>query len=86
MGKVEEIRLKISEDLAKELRKFPDLKLSEIVERALRKELEERKKTELLLAALNKILKGSKLKEKDALKLGEEIKERMWKRYESEGW
>jgi len=83
---MEEIKLKISEDLMKELKKFPDLKLSEIVERALRKEIEERKKTELLLTALNKILKGSKMTDKDALKLGEEIKEKMWKRYEAEGW
>jgi predicted polyphosphate/ATP-dependent NAD kinase len=83
---VEEIKLKISEDLMKELKKFPDLKPSEIVEMALRKEIEERKKTELLLTALNKILKGSKMNDKDALKLGEEIKEKMWKRYEAEGW
>jgi predicted polyphosphate/ATP-dependent NAD kinase len=83
---MEEIKLKISEDLMEELKKFPDLKLSEIVERSLRKEIEERKKTELLLTALNKILKGSKMTEKDALKLGEEIKEKMLKRYEAEGW
>jgi hypothetical protein len=83
---MEEIKLKISDDLMEELKKFPDLKLSEIVERAFSKEIEERKKTELLLTALNKILKGSKTTEKDALKLGEEIKEKMWKRYEAEGW
>jgi hypothetical protein len=83
---MEEIKLKISDDLMEELKKFPDLKLSEIVERALRKEIEERKKTELLLTALNKILKRSKMTEKDALKLGEEIKDKMRKRYEAEGW
>jgi post-segregation antitoxin (ccd killing protein) len=83
---MEEIKLKISDDLMEELKKFPDLKLSEIVERTLRKEIEERKKTELLLTALNKILKGSKMNDKDALKLGEEIKEKMLKRYEAEGW
>jgi hypothetical protein len=81
-----ELKLKISEDIKRKLKKYPGIKLSEVVERALRKELEEREKARLLLIALNKVLKGSKLTESDALKLGEKIKEGMWKRYQAEGW
>jgi hypothetical protein len=81
-----ELKLKISEDIKRKLEKYSDIKLSEVVERALRKELEEREKARLLLIALDKVLKGNKLTKSDALKLGEKIKEGMWKRYQAEGW
>lgn len=81
-----ELKLEIPKDIKQELKKYPDIKLSKVVERALRRELEERKKTRLLLMALDKVLKDSKLTEADALRLGEKVKGGMWKKYQAEDW
>lgn len=81
-----ELVVKVPEDIREEVEKHPEVNWSEVIGRAVKEELEERAKRKLILTALGKILEDSKLTEEDALKLGEELKESMWKRYEEEGW
>jgi len=65
-------------------------KLGRKLERELAKRIEFLSKVEiarfLLLERWNKIFSKSKLTERDCIKLGREIKKKMWKRYEAEGW
>jgi len=81
-----ELKLKVSPDVKEEIDKHSDVEWSEIFEKAVKHELEERNKRQLLLFALDKVLGHSKLTEKDALELGEKAKEGMWKRFQAEGW
>jgi len=46
----------------------------------------EKVKRELLLKELDKHLANSELTDEDCIRLGRELKERMWKRYKKEGW
>jgi hypothetical protein len=76
------ITLSIPEDLKKQLDELPELNVSESVRRFL----VEKVKRELLLNKLDKMLENSELTEEDCLKLGDKIKEGMWKRYKEKGW
>ena len=76
------ITLSISEELKKQLNSLPELNISESV----RVFLSEKAKRALLLKDLDKMLEKSELTEEDCLKLGDKIKEGMWKKYKAEGW
>lgn len=81
-----ELKLNVSKDVKEEIEKHSNIEWSKVFESAAKHELKERANRQLLLFAMDRILKNSKLTEKDALRLGEEAKERMWKRYKEEGW
>ena len=76
------LTLSISEELKKQLDELPELNISESVRRFLSKKA----KRALLLKKLDKLLENSELTEEDCLKLGDKIKEGMWKKYKEEGW
>ena len=76
------ITLSIPEELKKQLDQLPELNVSE----SMRQFLTEKVKRELLLRKLDKMLEKSQLSEEDCLRLGDKIKENMWKRYKKEGW
>ena len=80
-----EICIKIPDELSNEISKHSDIALAKIFERAVKEELEERTKRQLLLSALNKLLENSKLSDEDCLKLGREVNEGMYKRLKEEG-
>jgi hypothetical protein len=65
-------------------------KLERKLEKELAKRIEALSRVEivrfLLLERWNKMLSKSKLSERECIKLGREIKKKMWKRYEVEGW
>jgi hypothetical protein len=76
------ITLAISEELKAQMELLPELNLSE----AMRKFLSEKVRRALLLKKLDNLLEHSELTEEDCLKLGNKIKEGMWKKYKQEGW
>ncbi len=80
-----ELKVEIPEDLKKDITKHPDISWSKVFEKAVREELAERAKRHLILSALNKLLEKSKLTEKDALELGREVNEGMYRRLKEQG-
>ena len=76
------ITLSVPEDLKEKIDSLPEINWSESV----RNFLSEKAKRALLLKKLDKMLENSKLTEEDCLKLGEQLKERVWKRHKAEGW
>ena len=76
------ITLSVSEELKQQLDQLPEINFSESV----RKFLSEKAKRALLLKKLDKMLENSELTEEDCLRLGDKVKEGMWKRYKKEGW
>ena len=76
------ITLSIPNELKAKLDELPELNFSE----SMRQFLEEKVKRALLLKKLDKMLENSELTEEDCLKLGDKVKEGMWKRYKKEGW
>ena len=85
-GKMAELKVEIPEQVKEEIKKYSDIEWSKVFEKAVKRELRERSKRELVIYALDKILENSKLTEEDALRLGDELKERVWKRHQAEGW
>jgi len=76
------ITLSVPEELKKELDSLSEINWSE----SIRKFLSEKVKRALLLKKLDKILENSELTEEDCLRLGDKLKERVWKRHKTEGW
>ena len=76
------ITLSISEELKKQLDELPELNISE----SMRQFLTEKVKRALLLKKLDKMLENSQLTDEDCIKLGNKVKEGMWKKYKQEGW
>ena len=76
------ITLSIPKELKQQIDELPELNLSE----SMRGFLSEKVKRALLLKKLDKMLENSELTEADCLRLGNEVKERVWKRYKAEGW
>ena len=76
------ITLSIPEELKKQIDELPELNLSE----SMRQFLTEKVKRALLLKKLDKMLENSELTEEDCLRLGDKVKEGVWKRYKKEGW
>ncbi len=76
------ITLSIPEELRKKMREHDEINWSAIVRKTIEKRIGEIKWKEEML----KQLKEEKEFEKDALIIGDKIKEGMWKRYKKEGW
>jgi hypothetical protein len=72
-----ELKVEIPDDLEVVTREMSKEELSEIVSRALR----DKSTTALLFKYADKVLKKSKMNDELALKLGDELKERVAKRY-----
>ena len=54
--------------------------------KVIRQLLAERVKRASLLKKLDKLLENSEITEEDCLRLGRELKERVWQRHKEEGW
>ena len=80
-----EVVIEIPDGLKEEITKHSGIEWSEVFEKAIRRELSERAKREIILTALNKLFENSTLTEEDCLRLGEKVKEGMYKRYKEEG-
>ena len=76
------LTLSIPTELKEQLDKVPEINFSESV----RKFLSEKVKRALLLKKLDKMLEHSELTEEDCIRLGNEVKERVWKKHKEEGW
>jgi len=76
------ITLSIPDELKKQIDELPELNLSE----SMRQFLTEKVKRALLLKKIDKMLENSELTEEDCIKLGDKIKEGMWKKYKKEDW
>jgi len=76
------ITLSISEELKKQIDDLPELNLSE----SMRQFLCEKVKRALVLKKLDEMLSNSELTEEDCLRLGNNVKEKAWKKYKSKGW
>ena len=76
------LTLSIPEELKKKIDSLPELNISESV----RKFLSEKVKRALLLKKLDKLLEKSELSEEDCIRLGNELKKRVWQRHKEEGW
>jgi len=76
------ITLSIPQELKHNMDSIPELNWSE----AVRQFLSEKVKRALVLKKLDKLLENSELTEEDCLKLGDKIKEGVWKKYKQEGW
>ena len=76
------LTLAVPKELKEKMEQFKEINWSEISREAIAKKLERL----LLLKKLDKLLEKSELTEKDAIELGNKVKEAMWKRYKKEGW
>ena len=76
------ITLSIPTELKEQIDELAELNISESV----RKFLAEKVKRAQLLKKLDKMLENSELTEEDCLRLGDKVKEKVWKRYKQEGW
>ena len=76
------LTLSIPDELKRQLDELPELNISESV----RKFLAEKVKRALLLKRLDKLLENSELTEEDCIRLGNKVKERVWKKHKQEGW
>jgi hypothetical protein len=71
-----EIKVQIPRDLEINLGENSRVDLPKLLERSLREEVRKINERRVILMALNKILENSKLTEKDAVELGNKLKER----------
>jgi len=76
------LTLSIPEELKKEMDELPETNWSVLV----REFLTEKIKRALLLKKLDKMLENSELTEEDCLRLGNEVKQKAWKKLKKEGW
>jgi len=73
------ITLAVPRELKEIMDKHPEMNWSEIARQAFREKASQ-------IELLDAIAAKSKLTEKDALELGREIKQSLWKRYKAKGW
>ncbi len=76
------LTISLPEDLKKDMELMPETNWSALV----RDFLAEKVKRALILKKLDKLLENSELSEEDCLRLGNELKERVWERHKQEGW
>jgi len=74
------LTISVPEELKKQLDSMPEINWSE----SMREFLSEKVKRAAILKKMDDMLKHSKLTEEDCLRLGDEMKEGMWKRYQKE--
>lgn len=79
---LEEPRKKLESKAEQELIKWS----IELGRKARKGRFKELKAKWLLLKKLDKMLEHSELTEEECLRLGDKIKEGMWKKYKAEGW
>ena len=81
--------VQLSIDVPDELEKQAEelnLNLSKLIVELTKQELLKRLKRSKELKELDEVLKNSELTEEDCLRLGRELKERIWERHKQEGW
>ncbi len=76
------ITLSVPESVREQMKKFPEINWSGFV----RASIEEKAKRLLWKERMLKQLESEKESDELALKIGDKIKEGMWKRYKVEGW
>lgn len=76
------VTLTVSEELKSEFKGFSWVNWSETAREELLDDLRRQK----VLQKLDKMLEKSELTEEDCIRLGRELKERVWKRHKQEGW
>ena len=76
------ITLSVPESVREQMKKFPEINWSGFV----RASIEEKTKRLLWKEQMLKQLESEKESDELALKIGDKIKEGMWKRYKAEGW
>ncbi len=69
------LTLSIPDDLKAKMNHFPEINWSEVARQAIMEKTQ-------VLERMQHLLSGSKLTEQDTLKIGREIKRRMWKKYQ----
>lgn len=74
------LTISIPEELKKKIDLLPELNWSEAIREFLIKKTERA----ALLKSLDKMLENSELTEEDCIRLGREIKEKVWKRHKKE--
>ena len=68
------LTLAIPEDLRAKMAKFPEINWSEVARRAIFEKME-------VLEWMNYLLADSKLTEYDAIRIGRQIKKRVWRKH-----
>ncbi len=76
------ITLSIPEEVRAQMKKFPEINWSGFV----RASIEEKAKRLLWKEQMLKQLESEKEFDKEALKIGDKIKQSVWERYKKEGW
>ncbi len=76
------ITLSVSEEVRKLMKKFPEINWSGFI----RKAVENKAKTLMWKEEMLKQLKEEEEYTEESLRIGNKIKEGMWKRYKKEGW
>ena len=76
------ITLSVPAELKHKMDEFKDVNWSELTRRFITDKVERLS----VLHKLDKMLENSTLTEEDCLRLGNELKERVWKRHKAEGW
>ena len=76
------ITLSIPESVREQMKKFPEINWSGFV----RKSIEEKAKQLLWKEQMLKQLESEKEFDKEALKIGDKIKQSVWERLKREGW
>ena len=76
------LTLSVSVELRKKMEQFPEVNWSALIRRLLESQVQGLALKEQLL----KQLESEKEFDKEALRIGNEIKETTWKRYKQEGW
>ena len=69
------LTLSIPDDLKVKMGRFPEINWSEVARQAIMEKTR-------VLERMQSLLSHSKLTEEDTLKIGREIKRRMWKKYQ----
>ena len=69
------LTLSIPDDLKAKMSRFPEINWSEVARQAIMEKTR-------MLEQMQQLLSRSRLTEQDALKIGREIKRRMWKKYQ----
>lgn len=76
------ITLSVPDDLKSIMREFPEINWSGLIKLSIEEKVKQLKWKKQMLEKLN----SEKEFDNSALKIGDKIKEDMWKRYQRKGW
>ncbi len=79
-GLMAEIVINVPEDIKRKMESFPEVNWSQKLQEIISEEL----KRQMLISTANKVFSRSELNEKDALELGEKVKDALHKRFKKE--